>query len=185
MWYPPNKQGVEWFLEHCWPAVAARCPDLLLRIIGPAPVEDRRRWERTIHTEAPGFVDDLGQEYARALFAIAPVHYGGGTCIKFLEAAAFRRPCIVTKYVFAGFSADFRDGHSVLVARDAAEMQRACIRFYEDAEQRRTVMERAYDTVSRVYTIERFRSTVQAAVRGLLWPADTPKAQMAGDVSLP
>src|SRR2546430_805376 len=39
MWYPPNKQGVEWFLEHCWPAVAARCPDLLLRIIGPAPVE--------------------------------------------------------------------------------------------------------------------------------------------------
>ena len=167
MWYAPNRHGLDWFLEQCWPAVAARCPALTLRVIGAAPPEERRRWERAVRTEAPGFVEDLRGEYARALFAIAPVHYGGGTCIKFLESAAFGRPCIVTEYVFEGFSADFRDGRSVLVARDARSMAEACVNLYENAERRRAVAEQAYDTVRRVYTVERFKGVVHDAVREL------------------
>jgi hypothetical protein len=67
MWYVPNRQAIEWFLDRCWPAIAARCPDLILRIVGPAPIEWRRRWMRVLQTEAPGFVEDLRAEYSRAL----------------------------------------------------------------------------------------------------------------------
>jgi Glycosyl transferases group 1 len=168
MWYAPNRQGLNWFLEQCWPAVAARCPALTLRIIGAAPPGERQQWERGVRTEAPGFVEDLSAEYPSALFAIAPVNYGGGTCIKFLESAAFRKPCIVTAYVFEGFNADFRDGESVIVARDARSMVDGCVTLYENAERRRAVADRAYDTVRRLYTVERFKGVVQNAVRKLL-----------------
>jgi Glycosyl transferases group 1 len=167
MWYPPNRQGVDWYIEHCWPAIAARCPGLILRIVGPAPVEDRRRWARVPRTEVPGFMEDLYAEYARALFAVAPIHYGGGTCIKFLESAAFRKPCVVSRYVFEGFNADFRDGYSVLVAGDAQQMVEKCAALFESAERRSAIAERAFDTVARLYTVERFKTTVQAAVRHL------------------
>lgn len=168
MWYAPNRQGIDWFLEHCWPAVAARCPQLTLRIIGAAPPEERRRWEKSTRTEAPGFVDDLSAEYARALFVIASVHYGGGTCIKFLESAAFRKPCVVTDYVYAGFKADFQDGHSVMVGRNAGQFSHHCVKLYDDAKQRRTIADHAYEIVTRLYTVSRFNSTVQITVRNLL-----------------
>jgi hypothetical protein len=78
-------------------------------------------------------VENLGAEYARALYAIALIHYGGGTCIKFLEAAAFRKPCVVTEHVFQGFDGDFRDAISVIVAKGAdqngSEVYCTCRRF--------------------------------------------------------
>jgi glycosyltransferase involved in cell wall biosynthesis len=165
MWYPPNRQGADWYLEHCWPEIAARCPGLTLRIVGPAPVEDRRRWAQAPRTEAPGFVEDLNAEYARASFAVAPIHYGGGTCIKFLESAAFRKPCVVSSHVFEVFKGDFRDGYSVLVASDAQRMVEQCVALFDSAERRSAIAEHAYDTVARLYTVERFKATVQAAVR--------------------
>ncbi len=168
MWYAPNRQGLEWFLEHCWPEVADRCPSLVLRIIGSAPPQVRKRWEQGVRVEAPGFVDDLHAEYAGASFALAPIHYGGGTCIKFLEAAAFRKACVVTGYVFEGFESDFRDGHSVLVARDPRSMVEQCVSLHEDAGRRSAIAERAYDTVSHLYTVERFHATVQEAARRLM-----------------
>jgi glycosyltransferase involved in cell wall biosynthesis len=168
MWYAPNRQGIDWFLANCWPAIAERCPDLSLRIVGPAPAAERARWERFTRTEAPGFVDDLAAEYSRALFAVAPVHYGGGTCIKFLESAAFCRSCVVTRYVFEGFKADFTEGQSVVVARDAPSMIDGCVLLYSDAKRRRAIAELAYETTRSRYTVSRFKDVVQQAVKGLL-----------------
>src|SRR5262249_26610059 len=55
MAYLPNRQGVDWFLENCWPAIAAQCPGLKLRIVGGAPPALRERWGRAVRTEAAGF----------------------------------------------------------------------------------------------------------------------------------
>ena len=168
MWYAPNRQGLDWFLANCWPAIAHRCPALRLRIVGPAPVADRSRWENSIRTEAPGFVEDLEAEYSRALFAVAPVHFGGGTCIKFLESGAFRRACVVTGYVFEGFKPDFTDGQSVVVARDAAGMIEGCVSLYSDADARRSIADQAYETICRRYTVEKFRAIVREALGELV-----------------
>ena len=168
MWYAPNRLGVEWFLRDCWPAIAARCPGLTLRIVGPAPAELRERWERSPRTEAPGFVDSLSAEYARAMFAVAPIHYGGGTCIKFLEAAAYRRACVITPRVLGGFEPDFEDGGSTLVASNANEMVERCARLWEHRELRDSIAEKAHRIVTERYSVARFKAVVRTAAQRLL-----------------
>jgi glycosyltransferase involved in cell wall biosynthesis len=173
MWYAPNRQGVDWFLDRCWPAIAARCPALNLRIVGPAPAGMRERWARAVRTEAPGFVENLAAEYERASFAVAPIRYGGGTCIKFLEAAGFVRACVVTGHVFAAFDSDFRDGYSVAVASDDRQMIEACVSLFENSGRRNEIARRAHETVTKLYTVERFTNTVQDAVRRLMSPSSS------------
>jgi glycosyltransferase involved in cell wall biosynthesis len=167
MWYPPNRNGVEWFLRHCWEEIAARCPELTLRIVGPASADIRARWEQAPRTAAPGFVEDLAAEYANARFTIVPVHYGSGTCIKFLESGAHGKACVITDQVRAAYEPDFQDGESVVVARDARGMIDSCRVLYEDAARRSAIAKRAHDIVTRSYTIERFTQTVRDTVRSL------------------
>ena len=163
MWYEPNREGVNWFVRDCWPAVAKRCPSLTLRIVGAARSEDRERWQKETRTEAPGFVSDLSYEYERALFAVAPIRFGGGTCIKLLEAAAHRKPCVATDFVHKGFAPDFPDGDAVLVARNADQMVRACIQLFDDAALRAAISRKASEVVAHSYSETRFESLVRVA----------------------
>jgi glycosyltransferase involved in cell wall biosynthesis len=168
MWYPPNRHGIESFLDQCWPAIAAQCPGLVLRIVGAASVDARRRWEAVDRVEAPGHVPDLRAEYARALFTVAPIYYGSGSCIKFLEAGSFGRVCVTTPFVASAYGDDFRDGESTLVARDAPDMVRKCVMIAGDARTRDEIAQRARSIVAERYTIDRFQHTVCGAAKRLL-----------------
>jgi len=168
MWYPPNRDGVNWFLKHCWPAIASRCPSLNLRIVGAVSAEDRERWERSLRTVVAGFVEDLVAEYARALFVIAPIQYGGGSCIKFLEASGFGRACVITSHVHSAFRTDFRDGDSVAVAQNAGHMVETCAALFTDEQLRDTLARRAYAIASEVYNVQAFDTAVRDAVLELL-----------------
>jgi hypothetical protein len=181
LWYPPNRQGVDWFIGRCWPAIAARCPTLTLRIVGAAPAAERERWAGVARTEVPGFVEDLAAEYGRALFSIAPVHYGGGTPIKFLEAAAYRRACVATPRVREAFAPEFRHGESMMVARDARAMIEACVDLCRDARLRDAIAGRAHETVARLYTPERFAATVHDGVQRALAQGQRRQAGAAAD----
>jgi spore maturation protein CgeB len=75
---------------------------------------------------------------------------------------------VVTRYVFEGFKADFTEGQSVVVARDAPSMIDGCVLLYSDAKRRRAIAELAYETTRSRYTVSRFKDVVQQAVKGLL-----------------
>ena len=168
MWYPPNREGVDWFLRDCWPAISDRCPGLNLRIVGSVTAGDRDRWQTSPRTHVAGFVEDLAAEYARALFVVAPIQHGGGSCIKFLEASAFGRACVVTRRVHSAFTGQFRDGDSVAVAHDAGHMVEKCTALFADARLREGLAERAYAVVSRLHNVQVFDQAVRDAVLQLL-----------------
>jgi len=159
---------IESFLEQCGPAIAAQCPGLVLRVVGAASVDVRRRWETVDRVEAPGHVPDLRAEYARSLFTVAPIYYGSGTCIKFLESGSFGRVCITTPFVASAFGDDFRDGASTVVAHDAADMVRKCVTIAGDPRLREEIARRAQSVVAERYTIERFEETLCDAAKRLL-----------------
>lgn len=100
----PNRDGVVWFLDHCWPRIAAADAKATVRIVG------RGDWAALNEThghlprvELVGEVDDLTDEYARARLCICPVREGGGSKIKVVEAAAFGRPVVATSHGIRGF----------------------------------------------------------------------------------
>ena len=68
-----------------------------------------------------GFVDNLEALYENTLATVVPVYSGGGTCIKTLEAMAYSRTCLSTKFGARGLAEDVIDGEKGILLFDNAE----------------------------------------------------------------
>lgn len=121
LWYQPNADGVDWFLQHVWPQVRALEPEATLTLAGAASPSTRARWETQPGVSAPGFVDDLADTYQHANLVVVPIQSGGGTNIKVLEAMAHARPCLVSSFVAKAFDGLLTGDKEMLVARNAKE----------------------------------------------------------------
>ncbi|HEV7846925.1 MAG TPA: glycosyltransferase [Thermoleophilaceae bacterium] len=114
--YPPNAEGIVWFVERAWPAVRAQHPDARLRIVGrDAPRAVRALSERP-GVEVVGFVPDLRPYFEEATVAIVPVRSGGGTRLKALEAMSSGRALVSTRLGVEGIAVE--PGRHVLVEDD-------------------------------------------------------------------
>jgi glycosyltransferase involved in cell wall biosynthesis len=98
--WPPNRDGLDWFLRAVWPTVHARRPRVRLLLAGSGDASWLPRDGEGV--EILGRVDDPAGVYARAHAAIAPIRFGGGTKIKVIEAARFGRTVFATPNAFRG-----------------------------------------------------------------------------------
>jgi len=132
LWYRPNREALDWFVNNVWPRIRRSHPKAELKIVGAASEEVRRRWTRHCNVSAPGFAKDLSAEYAAASLVIVPIQSGGGTNIKTLEALAYARPCVVSAFCHQAFSDTLRDGQHLLVAAGVEQFAAQCVRALED-----------------------------------------------------
>lgn len=96
--YAPNAEGVAWFARAVLPRIAAQRPGpVRLLIAGASAPPAVAALARHPGVDLLGFVPDLAPLYARATLALAPLHSGGGTRIKLLEAAAHRVATVATE----------------------------------------------------------------------------------------
>ena len=93
--YTPNRQGLEWFAQSVWPKVLEREPAAKLRAMGRCP--DPERFARYPRMEMLGFVENTALEMARWCGMIVPLHFGGGTRLKILDAFSKKCPVISTR----------------------------------------------------------------------------------------
>ncbi|MCP4593670.1 MAG: glycosyltransferase, partial [bacterium] len=114
MAWPPNTNGVQWFCEHVWPAVARANPRAKFYIVGknPPPAIQRLAGENVIVT---GYVDDERPYIHRAHLFVVPLLEGSGIRIKILTAMAMGRPVLSTSVGAEGIS------FSGLTLADSAE----------------------------------------------------------------
>ena len=94
----PGNEMVREFARVGWPRVLSRVPDARLRVIG-AVGEGLAGLEGV---DAPGDVDDLAGEYARAAAVVCPVAVGSGVKVKLLEALRLGRPTVATPLASEG-----------------------------------------------------------------------------------
>ena len=101
--YRPNADGVRWFCEAVLPRLRAGSggPCRLI-IAGGGGVPEIAALARRPRVVVLGRVKDLGPLYRQATLALAPLHSGGGTRIKLLEAAAHRTASVSTVHAAAG-----------------------------------------------------------------------------------
>lgn len=103
--HAPNRDGVEWFLSECWPALRASERGMRLVVVGDgAP-------EHLLARAAPNVVfasnlseHELAARYADARVAIAPLRYGAGLKGKVIEAMHHGVPCVTTSVGAEGLS---------------------------------------------------------------------------------
>ena len=128
--YAPNSNGMKWFLQSVWPLVRDRVPTARLQIVGRGgeelPVPKALADSVCVH----GFVDSLSAMYRASRVAICPLHSGGGTRIKIIEAAAYQVPTVATTIGAEGLA--FEDGKSILLRDSPMAFAEAVIQLLSD-----------------------------------------------------
>lgn len=147
--YEPNVDGILRFCDEVLPLVTRERPDVRLTIAGPEPSAIVRDLARRPGVTVTGRVPDLDPLYRRARVCLAPLRSGGGTRIKILEAMAFGRPVVSTRFGCEGLSV--ADGRDILVAESPAEFAAAIGRLLDDESLWHSVRTRARDLVERCH----------------------------------
>ena len=95
----PNIDGLDWFLNNVWTLISAQSSEIELNIYGPHLSDKlQKKWKSFNNVNLIGFVEDIAEAYHNSFLSVCPILYGGGTNIKVIEAAKYKRICLVTPY---------------------------------------------------------------------------------------
>ncbi len=120
--WPPNRDGLTWFLKEVWPRVRQERPQARLLVAGSGDGDWLRAYSGF---EFLGRIDAVEPFFANIHAALAPLHYGSGTKIKVVEAAKFGRPVFVTPQALAG--SGLSPGAMAVVSEKAEDWVRAMV----------------------------------------------------------
>ena len=97
MEYYPNVEAAIWFTRRIWPRIRERFPDWQLTLVGAKPTAAVLELRNEPKVEVTGTVPDVRPYYQDAVASIVPLHTGGGTRLKILEAMASGVPVLWAK----------------------------------------------------------------------------------------
>ncbi len=154
MYWPPNIDGIRWFIEEVLPLIRARRPGFVLDLVGSRPPE----WlvelaARDPCIRVPGYVPDLTPYCEVAGAFVVPLRAGGGMRVKILNAMAQGIPMVSTTLGAEGIRVEH--GKHVLLADSPEAFAEATLRLLSDpqfgaslAAAARALVESAYDARS-------------------------------------
>ena len=150
--YPPNADGIRWFLQEVFPLVQQKMPYVTLTVIGKNPPADfvQMAEESNGAIEVTGFVDELTPYMERAAIMVVPVRAGSGMRVRLLEAFARAMPTVTTTIGLEGITATH--DQEILIADTPQTFAEETIRLMQDenlqtqlAENGRFLAENKYD----------------------------------------
>lgn len=128
--YPPNVDGLRWFVESVWPAVRAEVPGARFMIVGKSPEQQVERLAAVPGVELHANVPDVRPFLARSAVALAPMQFARGVQNKVLEAMAMQKAIVATPQSLEGLRA--QPDVEVLAASDADEWSTAIVSLMSD-----------------------------------------------------
>lgn len=102
--YRANVDGAAWFAQEVLPAIRARRPDAVFRIVGAAPTREVRALAGLPGVEVTGAVPEVAPHLAEAAVIVAPLRVARGIQNKVLEGMAAARPVVATAAALEGLS---------------------------------------------------------------------------------
>lgn len=130
--YPPNADGIRWFISEVFPLIQTQIPEVTLTIIGKNPPKDFL----TLAAENPetikvtGYVPDLIPYLENAGVLVVPVRVGGGMRVRILEALSYAMPVVTTTIGIEGIEA--QAGRDVLIEDKAPDFAQAVVHILDD-----------------------------------------------------
>jgi glycosyltransferase involved in cell wall biosynthesis len=130
--YPPNADGIRWFINEVFPLIRQRVPDSTLTIIGKNPPQDflAIEAENPSVIKVTGFVPDLTPYLMESALMVVPVRAGGGMRVRILEAFAYAMPIVTTTIGLEGIQATHEK--DVLVSDNTIDYANTTIRLLEN-----------------------------------------------------
>jgi len=152
LYYPPNVDGIRWFVQEVFPLIRKTMPKVTLTIVGKSPPHDFLRLAEDPQSGVivTGFVDELDPYFAKSALMVIPVRAGGGMRVRILEAFARAMPVVTTTVGLEGIQA--QPGRDVLVSDTPADFACSVLELFEDkilqdelAANGRQLVEKRYD----------------------------------------
>ena len=131
--HQPNVDAAIRLASSIFPLVTTTRPGTELRLVGPQPPPAVRRLE-TPDIVVTGRVDDVAHHLAAASVVVAPLHSGGGSRIKVLEALAAGAALVATPLALSGVDAP---DDAVTVATSDDDFANAVVALLDDPARRR------------------------------------------------
>ena len=101
--WPPNRDGLKWFLERVWPNVTR---PFALTIVGSGDGRWLRPYLHDSRIQFLGEVDSVIPHYHAAIMSLVPIFYGSGTRVKAIESSLFATACLSTERGVEGIGLD-------------------------------------------------------------------------------
>lgn len=129
--WPPNREGVAWFVREVWPEVKRRHPELKFHIAG------RRSGDSGQELRVPGVVVDGEVDSAAHYLAghglmVVPLLSGSGIRVKIVEGMALAKAIIATPVAAEGMGVE--EGRHLLIAEDSRQWIETIDRCLSDPE---------------------------------------------------
>ena len=150
MYWPPNINGINWFLDHVYPIIKREVPDVRCTLIGARPPESiikRGEDDRTL--TVTGYVEDPLPFLEDASMMVVPLQAGGGMRVKILNALSQGIPMVTTAVGCEGIKVT--NGHDLLIADQAVAFADASIRLLTDYELNQSITENGRQTAEQFY----------------------------------
>lgn len=159
MFWPPNSEGVLWWLREGYDHLRSLCPDVTYDIVGARPPQSLQ----TVAEQCPGvhlhgYVADAEPFWKQTTVLAVPLLSGGGVRVKILEAMAMGLPVVSTTVGCEGL--DVQDGVHLLIADTPKDFAHACATVLQDKELAHTLAVNARQLI-----LEKYDATI--ALRGL------------------
>jgi len=133
MYWPPNIDGVWWFLQEVYPLIRRQRPDVVLDIVGSRPPQSLQALsDDEVGVNVTGYVADPTPYLGQAGVFVVPLRAGGGMRVKILNALAQGLPVVSTALGAEGIAVT--PGKDILVADEPAEFATTVLRILNDAD---------------------------------------------------
>lgn len=144
--YAPNYEAMCWFVAKVLPLVHTIRPDVQLTITGK---QGNCRLPHAPGVQLTGFVEDVRPLVAASWISLAPLHTGGGTRLKILEAMALGTPVVATSKGAEGLAV--QPGKHLLVADTPADFAQAVLQLLQNEPLRQELAHNALLLVTEKY----------------------------------
>lgn len=130
--YPPNADGIRWFIREVFPSVREHVPNVSLTIVGKNPPRDMVQFASSgSHSiTVTGYVPELKPYMEEAAIMVVPVRAGSGMRVRILEAFARAMPVVTTSIGLEGIDANI--GEDVIVQDTPKGFASAIVQLLKD-----------------------------------------------------
>jgi glycosyltransferase involved in cell wall biosynthesis len=131
MYWPPNIDGVLWFMRQVYPYIRAKRPDVTFDVVGARPPQEILGLAGdSAGINVTGYVADPTPYLEQAGVMVVPLRAGGGMRVKILNALAQGLPIVSTGLGCEGIAVT--SGQNILIADSPYDFAEAVLRMLEN-----------------------------------------------------
>lgn len=162
--YTPNRDGIHWFVNQCWPRIKCEMPDARLRLVGRDSDGPLKPFGPDV--DGLGWLANPSDEISTWSAMVVPVHVGAGTRVKIAHGFSEKCPIVSTVLGARGYGAV--DGREMFLADTAEAFSNACIKAIREPEKVARMADRAWQEFVEKWTWDAIRPRVWAAAEDCL-----------------